>query len=156
VLDASDPRAYRFYETTLSVLTELGAGEKRSLVVLNKVDKIPDPAWRTQLERHFDQAVFVSAHTGEGLDRLLARLNEMLYDRVERLTLRVPMARADVLALIHREGKIISTEYVDNDAVVQAILPKRFLLKVEAFRIDEAPPPPAAENTPPSRKAARP
>jgi GTP-binding protein HflX len=155
VLDASDPRVYRFYETTLSVLGELGAGEKRSLVVLNKVDKITDPAWRTQLERHFDQAVFVSAHTGDGIDRLLARLNEMLYDRVERLTLRVPMARADLLALIHREGKIISTEYEDNDAVVQAILPKRFLLKVEAFRANQPPAAPAAE-APPSRKAARP
>jgi len=153
VLDASDPRVYRFYETTLSVLRELGAGEKRSLVVLNKVDKITDPAWRAQLERHFDQAVLVSAQTGEGLDHLMAKINEMLYDRVERLTLRVPMARADVLALIHREGKIISTEYDGNDAVVQAILPKRFLLKVEAFRIDEAP---AAKPKPPPRKAARP
>jgi GTP-binding protein HflX len=154
VLDASDPRAYRFYETTLSVLAELGAGDKRSLVVLNKSDKVTDPAWRTQLERHFDQAVFVSAHTGDGIDRLLARLNEMLYDRVERLTLRVPMARADVLALIHREGKIISTEYEDNDAVVQAILPKRFLLKVEAFRIEEVPVSPAEKATP-ARKANR-
>ena len=151
VLDASDPRVYRFYETTLSVLQELGAGEKRSLVVLNKVDKITDPAWRAQLERHFDQAVMISSQTGEGLDVLMARLNEMLYDRVVRLSLRVPIARADLLALIHREGKIISTEYEGNDALVQAILPKRFLLKVEAFQVQEAPPP----ATPPSRKAGR-
>ena len=151
VLDASDPRVYRFYETTLSVLQELGAGEKRSLVVLNKIDKITDPAWRAQLERHFDQAVMISAQTGEGLDVLMARLNEMLYDRVMRLSLRVPMARADLLALIHREGKIISTEYEGNDALVQAILPKRFLLKVEAFQVQEAPVP----ATPPSRKAGR-
>lgn len=151
VLDASDPRVYRFYETTLSVLQELGAGEKRSLVVLNKVDKITDPAWRAQLERHFDQAVMISSQTGEGLDVLMARLNEMLYDRVVRLSLRVPMARADLLALIHREGKIISTEYEGNDALVQAILPKRFLLKVEAFQVQEAPAPAA----PPSRKAGR-
>ena len=151
VLDASDPRVYRFYETTLSVLQELGAGEKRSLVVLNKVDKITDPAWRAQLERHFDQAVMISSQTGEGLDVLMARLNEMLYDRVVRLSLRVPMARADLLALIHREGKIISTEYEGNDALVQAILPKRFLLKVEAFQVEETP----AAATPPARKAGR-
>jgi GTP-binding protein HflX len=151
VLDASDPRVYRFYETTLSVLQELGAGEKRSLVVLNKIDKITDPAWRAQLERHFDQAVMISAQTGEGLDVLMAKLNEMLYDRVVRLSLRVPMARADLLALIHREGKIISTEYEGNDALVQAILPKRFLLKVEAFQVEESP----APAPPPSRKAGR-
>jgi len=154
VLDASDPRVYRFYDTTLQVLEELGAGEKRSLVVLNKIDALTDPSWRTQLERHFNQAVFVSARTGEGISLLLARLNEMLYDRVERLSLRVPMARADVLALIHREGKIISTDYEGNDALVQAIIPKRFLLKVEPFRIHETEPDPSDSD--PAPKAGRP
>jgi len=159
VLDASDPRAYRFYETTLQVLGELGAAEKRSLVILNKVDAITDPAWRLQLERHFDQAVFISAQSGEGIDQLLARMNEMLYDRVQRLALRVPMARADILALIHREGKIITTEYDGNDAVVEAILPKRFLPKVDAFRVElaptdatPAPSPIAPAATPPAKR----
>ncbi len=143
VLDASDARAYRFYETTLSVLAELGAADKRTLVVLNKCDAIADPAWRTQLERHFDQAVFVSARTGEGIDTLLNRLNELLYDRVVRLALRVPMARADLLALIHREGKIISQEYEGNDALVHAVVPKRFAPKFEAFRAADLPAPPS-------------
>lgn len=155
VLDASDARVYRFYETTLRVLEELGASDKRALIVLNKLDAITEPAWRTQLERHFDQAVLVSAQTGEGIDRLLARLNEMLYDRVLRLTLRVPMARADLLALIHREGKIISTDYQDNDAIVQAVLPKRFLPKVEPYRLETSPTPPAITATTTSKPTPR-
>jgi GTP-binding protein HflX len=48
VLDASDPRVYRFYETTLSVLQELGAGEKRSLVVLTQRGA---PSWNDTLIR---------------------------------------------------------------------------------------------------------
>ena len=63
----------------------------------------------------------------------------MLYDRVIRLPLRIPMARADLLALIHREGKIISQDYEENDALVQAIIPRRFLTKFEAFRMAEQP-----------------
>ena len=133
VVDASDERVYQFYETTVAVLGELGAAEKRSLVILNKCDLIKDAAWKAQLERHFSDAVMISAHTGEGIETLMLRLNEMLYDRVVRLSLRVPMTRADLLALIHREGKIISQEYDGNDAVVQAVVPKRFALKFEPF-----------------------
>lgn len=148
VLDASDPRVYRFYETTLHVLRELGAEEKRALIVLNKIDRITDPAWRAQLERHFHDAAFISAHTGAGIDTLLLRLNEMLYDRVTRVFLRVPMARADVLALIHREGKIISTEYEGNDALVRGVLPKRLLPKVSAFHNEGASPEDMPESIP--------
>jgi GTP-binding protein HflX len=111
VLDASHARVYRFYETTVGVLAELGAGEKRSLVVLNKSDLITDAVWRGQLERHFHDAVFISAKTGEGVDALFHSLNELLYDRVLRLSLRIPQSRADLLSLIHREGKIIAQDY---------------------------------------------
>ena len=139
VLDASDPKVYRYYDTTLAVLRDLGAGEKRSLLVLNKIDRMQDAGWRTQLERHFHDAVFISVKTGEGLDTLRHRLNEMLYDRVVRLRLRVPMARADLLALIHREGKITSEDYEGNDALVSAVIPKRFASKFEPFITADAP-----------------
>jgi GTPase len=134
VLDASHPRVYRFYETTVGVLAELGAGGKRSLVVLNKIDLITDPAWRFQLERHFHDAVLMSARTGEGVEVLLHRLNELLYDRVARLSLRIPQSRADLLSLIHREGKIIAREYEGNDALVTAVIPRKIAHKFEAFR----------------------
>jgi GTP-binding protein HflX len=134
VLDASDPRVYQFFQTTVGVLGQLGAATKRSLLVLNKMDRVTDPAWRLQLERHFGDAVFISAATGEGVDTLLQRINEMLYDRVVRIPLRIPMARADLLALIHREGKVISQAYEENDALVQAVVPRRLLARFEPFR----------------------
>ncbi|MGI8602021.1 MAG: GTPase HflX [Verrucomicrobiales bacterium] len=137
VLDASHPRVYRFYETTLAVLSELGAGDRRSLVVLNKVDLITDAGWRAQLERHFKDAVFVSVKTGAGCDDLLHRLNELLYDRAIRLSLRVPQSRADLLSLIHREGKIITEHYEDNDVLVSAVIPKRMAHRFDGFRVND-------------------
>src|SRR4029078_658587 len=44
VLDASSPEAVQFHKTTLEVLAELGAEDKRVVTVLNKVDRIEDPA----------------------------------------------------------------------------------------------------------------
>ena len=134
LLDASHPRVYRFYETTNEVLRELGAGEKRRIVALNKIDLVTDPAWRSQLDRHFHDAIFLSAKTGVGLDHLLHRLNQSLYDRVVRLRLRIPMARSDMLAVIHREGKIISQEFEGNDALVTAIVPRKIVHLFHPFQ----------------------
>src|SRR6202521_2777347 len=46
VLDASHPRVFDFYQTTVRVLGELGADAKRMITVLNKIDLVEDePTW---------------------------------------------------------------------------------------------------------------
>jgi GTP-binding protein HflX len=71
VLDASQPEVMEFYNTTMKVLTDLGANTKQMLVVFNKVDKVSDPSALFALRRHFPDAVSVSAKTGEGMDDLV-------------------------------------------------------------------------------------
>lgn len=125
VLDASSPQIFELYKTTISVLEELEAADKPAVVVLNKVDLIADDPERIhQLQNHFgENAVFISATTGERIDRLRARLCDMMVDRVSRLTLRIPQARQDLVALLHREGKIVREGYEGNDIVLSAIVP---------------------------------
>jgi len=125
VLDASSPEIYTLYETTLHVLEELKASGKPTIIVLNKIDLIKDDPDRLhELKSHFDEnSVFISVHTGEGMDELMSKLNDMMVDRVSRLKLRIPQARHDLVALIHREGKIVSEEYEKNDVLLTAVLP---------------------------------
>jgi GTP-binding protein HflX len=125
VLDASQPKCLEFYETTMEVLKELGADGKRMLVVLNKVDLLPDPSRRREIASHFQRPVLTSLHTGEGVDELCHRLSEMLLDKAMRMTLRIPQARMDLVALIHREGKLLSKEYENNDLLVTTTIPRR-------------------------------
>ena len=74
VLDASDPEVYTFHATTMSVLHELGADEKPILTVLNKVDRLAGHEVILPLKRHFPDALLISAKTGEGTRRIIARL----------------------------------------------------------------------------------
>lgn len=127
VLDASAPNVIDFYKTTVNVLSELGAEDKPTVIVLNKCDLIADdPDRREDLRRYFEQnqghAVFISIHTGEGLEGLVAKINDMLIDRVSRLELRIPQSRQDVVALLHREAKIIAQDYEGNDILITAIV----------------------------------
>lgn len=136
VLDASAPEVYAFYETTRSVLAELGAADKPTVIVLNKIDLIAgDDARRHELKSHFDpNAVFVSVATGEGIETLIHRLTGMMVDRVARLPLRIPQARQDLIALLHREGKIVQQDYDGNDIVLTAIIPHLLRHHFEAYR----------------------
>ena len=136
VIDASQPGAFGHYQTTMEVLKELGADTKRILVAVNKIDLVTDPERRHQLETHFDKAVFVSVKTGEGIDALMNRMSEMLLDRVQRVSLRIPQARADLAAMLHREGKVISETYEGNEIVVSATVSKAIAKKLEAFTAD--------------------
>lgn len=139
VLDASATEIYAFYETTRAVLRELGAADKPTVIVLNKIDLIADDEDRLhELKSHFDpSAVFISIRTGEGIEALINRLADMMVDRVARLPLRIPQARQDLMALLHREGKIVNHDYDGNDIVLTAIIPHALRHHFEAF-IDPA------------------
>ncbi len=125
VLDASQERVFQYFHTTMQVLEELGAHERRMLIVLNKIDLVP-PGQRAAIASHFDQPVAVSLKTGEGIEDLTARLSEMLLDGTVRLNIRLPQAQFGLLSIIHRQGKLLSQNYDGNDVLVEAIIPRRY------------------------------
>ena len=139
LLDASDPEVFATYQTTQEILTELGAEEKRKLLVFNKVDRVESEAQRRELESRFPAACFISAQTGEGLEVLQNRMSAMLAERVQRLHLRIPQSRHDVVTKLHRDGKVISTDYEGQDVLVQAVIPRALQDLVAPF-LCEAPP----------------
>jgi GTP-binding protein HflX len=127
VLDASQPEVMEFYNTTMKVLTDLGADTKQMLVVFNKVDKVSDPSALFALRRHFPDAVSVSAKTGEGMDDLVARISEFVARGTMTMTLRLPSERADLLARLHREGSVHDLQYEEGFTLVAATIPTRSL-----------------------------
>jgi GTP-binding protein HflX len=74
VLDASDPDADRFYETTRSVLRELGAGEIPQITVLNKIDRLESPDLVEGLRDLYRGGIPVSTLSRRGLAELTARI----------------------------------------------------------------------------------
>ncbi len=135
VLDATSDEVFAQYEAARKVLGELGANEKRSLVVLNKIDRVEDEGLLADLRARFPDALEASAVTGEGLVEVVAKFAEFLSDRVVRLNFRIPQARGDISGLIHREGKVISTDYEGNDVLLTAVVPKDLAGRVAEFQI---------------------
>ncbi len=137
VVDASDREALRHYETTREVLAELGAADKPMIVVWNKSDLIPEEMRQTTLEALAAKidcpSIFASVQEGQGLDALLAGCVEMLSHRVTTARYRIPLAESRIIAIMHRDGKVLNTEYEGNDAIVEAILPREFAARLEKY-----------------------
>ena len=139
VVDASDEDALRHYETTCEVLNSLGAQDKPMVVVWNKCDLIPEDVREVTLQALSAKvscpSLSMSVLESRGMDALLASCVEMLSHRVERQKYRIPLAESRIIAIMHRDGKVLSTEYEGNDAIVEAILPKEFAARIDSYRI---------------------
>ena len=136
VIDGSSENVEEHYKTTLDVLKELGADEKRIISAINKTDLIS--AERLQeLKNIFPEAVLISVQKRHGFEGLLDKINEMLLSNIVRKTLKIPQSRQDLVALLHREGKILSQDYCENDIIINAIYSKRLLAKFAEFVMAE-------------------
>ncbi|MCX6969367.1 MAG: GTPase HflX [Verrucomicrobia bacterium] len=136
VLDASQPRVIEFYNTTMSVLADLGADTKQTLVVFNKMDKVGDDGTREVLRKHFPGAVYISVKSGDGFGKLVERISEFVSNGTKRADLRLPHARTDILARLHREGTVHHVSYEGEFIEVSATVPGRAMETLSPFVVD--------------------
>ena len=65
--------------------------------------------------------------TGEGMDELVERISEFVARGTMTVELRLPSARADLLARLHREGTVREIHYENDFTHVVATIPTRSL-----------------------------
>ena len=120
VVDASSELAEAQIEAVQTVLDDIGAGEVPQLLVFNKADKNPEAA--LALSERFEGSLFISAATGLGCEQLISTVGDRLRERDRAVTLRIPAARGDLLAQVHREGDVLGKEVDGTDVVVRVVL----------------------------------
>ena len=115
VIDISNPHWQEQAQIVDSLIAELGAEQTPCLRVYNKSDLF----WG-DIRPHGEDAVNISAKTGEGLDGLLAAIDRILDKGTRRVTIHLPYDKAGLLDLLYREAKVERVEYaatIDIDAV---------------------------------------
>ncbi|MEI6743091.1 MAG: GTPase HflX [bacterium] len=102
------------------VLEQIGGSRVPELLVFNKADLAPE-AVRELVAAHRG-SVAVSGVTGEGIEDLL----RVLSDRIRALSvvveLFIPYDHGEALAMVHREGEVVSTAHEETGARVRARL----------------------------------
>ncbi|PYO57715.1 MAG: GTPase HflX [Candidatus Rokuibacteriota bacterium] len=133
VVDASHPALDDQVAAVEALLAELELSERPTIVALNKVDRLEaEGALRGLLERF--NGVAVSALTGGGIDRLLARIDEVLRPRVERLALFIPYRDGPALAPCYEKGRVLQRRDEAEGIHLEAEVPRRVVAQLEAYR----------------------
>lgn len=136
VVDISHPQAMSQVEAVHRTLREIEAEEIPALPVLNKIDRIQDPGQILQAMESFPGAVAISALRGEGIDQLLVRVKEKLFESYQSVSVEVPYSKGDLISLFHEEGQVetITNEY--DGVQIQGKLPIRLLAKYKEYIVD--------------------
>jgi len=136
VADSSDPYFEDHVRIVDSILDELGAGQKPSVIALNKIDKHIDPeSVRINTDR---PVIEISAKTGYGLDKLKEYLNQQLCEARSKYKLSIPFSDGWVLPWLYENGKVISVEYDENASTAEAELTREAALRVEKYIVDQS------------------
>jgi GTP-binding protein HflX len=106
VVDAADPNFIAQQHAVQAVLDELGAGAKPRITVFNKVDLLDADLRQAGGVPDTEQATFVSAVTGEGIENLLATVAATLRRRMEPVDLLVPYARGELVSRAKAAGEV--------------------------------------------------
>lgn len=116
VCDLSDEENAQQLTVTDEVLRGLGCEDIPQLVVYNKCDM-------AQNATLFDTgAIRVSARTGEGLDVLLAKLDEALSARVRRIAVLLPYDKLHLAVPMRERGTVITEEYRETGVYLEGIV----------------------------------
>ncbi|MFZ5590279.1 MAG: GTPase HflX [Bacillota bacterium] len=123
VVDASSADMMGQMAAVDNVLRELNAHNKKTVLVLNKMDCPVQPDLLEQVRVSFaGPVVEVSARTGYGLEQLKQEIARQLDLRGWLFQGVIPYNRADLLALVHRTGQVEREEYLPEGIRVVARL----------------------------------
>lgn len=119
VIDASNPMWQQQAEIVENLIRELKADQIPCIRVYNKSDL----AFSGERAKEED-AVSISALTGEGIGDLLALIDRKLDKGTRRVTIHLPYDKAGMLDGLYREAKVESVEYGATIDIVAVCTPK--------------------------------
>jgi len=162
VADASSPLAEAQIAAVRGVLMELGVEDKDTLLVLNKIDRLTDPAARDRLLARHPHAIAISARSGAGLPALARAASDCLGRNFHDIDVVTDPGNGRLLAWLGRHGEVLSRQFTADRVTVHCRMPAALVGRIDPAEAvvssHAAAPRPAARDrdqlpTPPSAAA---
>jgi len=133
VADLSHSRVDEQMAAVDSVIKELDAFGKQTLIVFNKIDLLENPELASIYCRRFSRSVAISAKTGRGIDHFVEALQAALGAWRLRSYFRIPLSESNVIAELHRVGHVLEVQYEGESALITAHVPPHFEQRLTEF-----------------------
>lgn len=129
VSDISNPE----YKTQLNVseklLFELGCENKQILHIFNKCDI------ENVRQKNTEENIYISAHTGDGIDEMLDIITKKLSQTTLKATLLLPYSVASLGSDLRSEGKVLSEEYTNDGIKLDVLIDKKYFFKYQGYEV---------------------
>ena len=143
VVDASNPQMERQMEIVYETLEGLDVTNKRTITLLNKMDKRAAEAQTLQEDTedsltlqplrdlHADRTLPISARTGEGLPEVKQLLEQLLREDKRLLEGTFPFDKAGQLQIVRKLGELLVEEYREDGIYIKAFVPEEVFCRME-------------------------
>ncbi len=134
VVDGAHPDPEEQVRAVREVLAEVGAERIPELLVVNKVDAAVQETL-LRLKHDWPEAIFVSAHSGAGLDELRESIEQRLPRPEIELLVLVPYDRGELVDRIHRKGEVLESVHVEGGTRLRARVDAGLAAELQPFSL---------------------
>lgn len=115
VVDTSSDTAIEQIKAVEEVLSELGASDKKTILVLNKIDKATEEQLENVKKATSEyETIEISAREGINLEELLGLIEENIPYKMKKCEYLIPYDRSDMSSFLHRNGRVLEEDYREN------------------------------------------
>ena len=139
VIDASDPAYKEQIAVTEELIKDLNAADKPTLYVFNKCDRGFSELREIGRDPDFDNIVYISALTGQGIDNLVAKIEAIVTDGKRRITYFIPNSDGGALNTLYRVATVESVEYGAEGMTVVALADAKARGMMKKYALDDIP-----------------
>ena len=125
------------YEDQIRVLQEtledLGAADKTTLIVFNKIDRLNDRSIISALSEKYPQSVCISAMRGINIVSLKEKIQQLVNTEFVEETIVIPQSDPRLISAIYDFGEVLDRSYEDNSVHLIVRVPRKDLEHLRAI-----------------------
>ena len=140
VIDAHDDEAKSQLDVTESLLAELGAAGKPTIYVYNKCDlgiSAELPSYIANNEDPNRVVCAISAKSGEGIDTLLEKIEQIIHAGKSKVTFVIPNSEQAALNILYKNATVESVDYGYEGVTVVATVDSKVRGMLKKYDINK-------------------
>ncbi|MBI4429233.1 MAG: GTPase HflX [Ignavibacteriales bacterium] len=106
-------------------LDDLHGGEKPTLMVFNKIDRLGDRGKIPEFAKAYPHAVFISATRGINILGFKESISRLLSDEFVENNLRISQQHQKLISHLYEVGEVLDVQYENNSVLLKIRLPRK-------------------------------
>ena len=133
VVDILSPLYEDQIRVVQETLEDLGAADKTTLIVFNKIDRLNDRSIISALSEKYPQSVCISAMRGINIVSLKEKIQQLVNTEFVEETIVIPQSDPRLISAIYDFGEVLDRSYEDNSVHLIVRVPRKDLEHLRAI-----------------------